>query len=170
MNFVNGKSVETREIFAVIDPSNGEKIADVARSREADVESTVSVAYSAFPQWANLAAWQREKILLDCAVELEKNADELTDLLVKESGSCVTKARYETGYTPRLLRAAAGEATRMYGDTMPNERPTRMSMVVREPLGVVACIVPFNAPLALLAKMTAFPLAAGNTLVVKPSE
>jgi aldehyde dehydrogenase (NAD+) len=92
------------------------------------------------------------------------------ELLIDESGSCLTKARYEVNYTPRLLRAAAGEATRLYGETLPNESPTRMSFVIREPLGVVACFVPFNAPLALLAKMTAFPLAAGNSLVVKPSE
>ncbi len=170
MNFINGKPIKTAETFAVLNPYTGETLGNVARSNSEDVKIAVDSAHSAFPNWANLAAWEREKILLNCADELEKNAEKLTDILIDESGSCITKARYETGYTPRLLRAAAGEATRLYGETMPNERPTRMTFVIREPIGVVVCIVPFNAPLALLAKMVAFPLAAGNTVVVKPSE
>ena len=170
MNFINGKLIETTETFAVLNPFTGEKIADVARSNAEDAKLAVESAHQAFPNWANLAAWEREKILLVCADAFEKNAETLTNLLIDESGSCITKARYETGYTPRLLRAAAGEATRLYGETMPNERATRMTFVIREPIGVVVCIVPFNAPLALLAKMAAFPLAAGNTVVVKPSE
>lgn len=170
MNFINGKLIETTETFAVLNPFTGEKIADVARSKHEDAKLAVESSHQAFPNWANLAAWEREKILLKCADALEKKVEKLTDILIDESGSCITKARYETGYTPRLLRAAAGEATRLYGETMPNERVTRMTFVVREPIGVVVCIVPFNAPLALLAKMVAFPLAAGNTVIVKPSE
>ena len=170
MNFINGKSIETTETFAVFNPFKGEKLADVARSNSDEAKLAVESSHKAFPNWANLAAWEREKILLQCADALERNADKLTDILIDESGSCITKARFETNYTPRLLRAAAGEATRLYGETLPNERATRMSFVIREPVGVVVCIVPFNAPLALLAKMVAFPLAAGNTIVVKPSE
>jgi acyl-CoA reductase-like NAD-dependent aldehyde dehydrogenase len=170
MNFIDGKLIEAAETFAVLNPFTGETLGSVACSKVQDVEIAVESSHQSFTNWANLAAWEREKILLKCADALEKNAEKLTDILIDESGSCITKARYETGYTPRLFRAAAGEATRLYGETMPNERATRMTFVVREPIGVVVCIVPFNAPLALLAKMVAFPLAAGNTVVVKPSE
>ena len=170
MNFINGKLVKTAETFAVLNPFTGEMFGNVARSNAEDVKLTIESAHKAFPNWANLAAWEREKILLKCADAVEQNADKLTDILIDESGSCITKARYETSYTPRLLRAAAGEATRLYGETLPNERATRMSFIIREPIGVVVCLVPFNAPLALLAKMVAFPLAAGNSVVVKPSE
>ena len=170
MNFIGGKSVETAKTFAVLNPFTGESLGNVARSDKKDVELAIDSAHKAFPHWANLAAWEREKILLKCADALEQNAEKLTDILIDESGSCITKARYETSYTPRLFRAAAGEATRLDGETMPNERATRMSFVIREPIGVVVCLVPFNAPLALLAKMVAFPLAAGNCVVVKPSE
>jgi acyl-CoA reductase-like NAD-dependent aldehyde dehydrogenase len=170
MNFIDGKSVETAETFAVLNPFTGETLGNVARSNAHEVEIAVESSHQAFPNWANLAAWEREKILLICADALEQKADKLTDILIDESGSCIVKARYETSYTPRLFRAAAGEATRLYGETMPNERATRMTLVIREPIGVVFCIVPFNAPLALLAKMVAFPLAAGNTVIVKPSE
>lgn len=170
MNFIDGKSVETAETLAVFNPFTGEKIGEVARSNREDARIAVESSHGAFADWANLAAWEREKILLKCADALEKKAAKLTEILIDESGSCITKARFETGYTPRLFRAAAGEAVRLYGETLPNERATRMSFVVREPVGVVVCFVPFNAPLALLAKMTAFPLAAGNSVVVKPSE
>lgn len=170
MNFINGELVASAQTFAVINPFTGEKLSSVARSKTEDVENATESSARAFPAWANLAAWEREKILLNCADAIEKHADKLNEILIDESGSCIKKAKYETVYTPRLLRAAAGEATRLYGETMPNERATRMTFVVREPVGVVVCIVPFNAPLALLAKMIAFPLAAGNTVVVKPSE
>jgi acyl-CoA reductase-like NAD-dependent aldehyde dehydrogenase len=170
MNFINGKPIKTAKTFAVLNPYTGETLGDVARSNAEDVKIAIESSNKAFPNWANLAAWEREKILLTCADALEENAEKLTNILIDESGSCITKSRYETSYTSRLFRAASGEATRLYGETMPNERATRMTFVVREPIGVVVCIVPFNAPLALLAKMVAFPLAAGNTVVVKPSE
>jgi acyl-CoA reductase-like NAD-dependent aldehyde dehydrogenase len=170
MNFIDGKFIETAETLAVFNPFTGETLGNVAHSTPQDVNKAIESSHKAFPNWANIAAWEREKILLKCADELEKNAEKLTDILIDESGSCITKARYETSYTPRLFRAAAGESTRLHGETMPNERSTRMTFVIREPIGVVVCLVPFNAPLALLAKMVAFPIAAGNTVIVKPSE
>jgi len=69
-----------------------------------------------------------------------------------------------------ILRTAGGEARRLYGETFPNDKPHRMSMVIREPVGVVAVVSPYNGPLILLAKMALFALAAGNSVVAKPSE
>jgi aldehyde dehydrogenase (NAD+) len=164
------RAAASGEVFAVYAPADGALVGYAARGREADAAAAVRAARGAWPAWANLAAGERERILLRAADALEANSVRLLDLLIDESGSAITKARYEVNYTPALLRAAAGEARRLYGETMPHDRPDRLSLVVREPVGVVACIVPFNAPLALLAKMVAFPLAAGNTVVAKPSE
>jgi len=158
------------ERFEVTSPDDGRLLARVARGTAADIHRAVEAAWQAFPAWANLAPAIRERLLLNAADLLEKRADELLELLIDESGSTITKARYEVEYAPSLLRTAAGEVRRLYGDTFPNDRPDRLSMVFREPLGVVAVISPFNAPLALLVKMAAFPLAAGNTVVAKPSE
>jgi aldehyde dehydrogenase (NAD+) len=171
-HFIAGKerSAASGAAFPVFAPMDGALIGQAARGGAADVDAAVKAARAAFPAWANLAAGERERILLRAADALEANRERLLDLLIDESGSALNKARYEVNYSPVLLRAAAGEARRLYGETMPHDRPTRMSLVVREPVGVVACIVPFNAPLALLAKMVAFPLAAGNTVIAKPSE
>jgi aldehyde dehydrogenase (NAD+) len=170
--FINGEEqpAVSGATFAVYNPANGSVIAQAARGDASDADLAVQAARAAFPRWANLPAAERERLLLKTADAFELNQDRFLDLLIDESGSTISKARYEINYTPQLLRAAAGEARRLYGETMPHDRPTRLSFVIREPVGVVLAIVPFNAPLALLVKMVAFPLAAGNTLIVKPSE
>ena len=176
-NKESGLVIEGKEVsaisgatFPVYAPADGALLGYAARGDAMDADAAVKSARAAWPAWANLAAGERERILLKAADALEANRERLLELLIDESGSAISKARYEVDFSPALLRAAAGEARRLYGETMPHDRPTRMSFVVREPLGVVACIVPFNAPLALLTKMVAFPLAAGNTVIAKPSE
>jgi len=156
--------------FEVLDPSTCTVLGEAAQGSEADIDRAVASARQAQPRWWNLPPGDRERILLRCADHLEKHGEELIDTLLGESGSTLSKASFEVNYTPALLRAAAGEARRLYGETFLHDRPDRMSMVVREPVGVVGVISPFNAPLALLVKMVAFPLAAGNTVVAKPSE
>lgn len=170
--FIGGKEVAAHsgETFASLAPETGAVLGYAARAAAEDVDAAVRSAREAFARWSGLAAGERERALLRCADAVEAAEPDLLDLLIDESGSTITKARYEVRYSAALLRAAAGEARRLYGDTFPNDRPHRLSLVVREPLGVVAVISPFNAPLVLLVKMTAFALAAGNTIVAKPSE
>jgi aldehyde dehydrogenase (NAD+) len=159
------------ETFPVRAPADGRVIGHAARAGSHDVDRAVRAAAHAARGWASLPAGERERLLLRAADLVQaRGASELLDLVIDEGGSAIRKARSELSYTASLLRTAAGEARRLYGDTFPNDDPRRVSMVFREPLGVVAVISPFNAPLALLAKMLAFPLAAGNAAVVKPSE
>jgi acyl-CoA reductase-like NAD-dependent aldehyde dehydrogenase len=159
------------EKFPVLAPADGRVLAQVSRGGSADIELAVTAARSGFQRWSALPSGEREAALLRAA-DLVAAEGELRflDALIDESGSAISKARHEISYTVDLLRTAAGEARRLYGDTFPNDNPQRMSMVFREPLGVVAVISPYNAPLSLLTKMAAFPLAAGNSIVVKPSE
>ena len=157
--------------FDVLAPADGSVLAQVARAGAEDVELAVSAARQGFLEWSALAPAAREAALLRAAdIIATEGQARLLDNLIDESGSVITKARHEITYSVDLLRTAAGEVRRLYGDTFPNDRPERLSMVFREPLGVVAVISPYNAPLSLLAKMTAFPLAAGNSVVIKPSE
>jgi len=161
---------QSGKTFPVYAPANGEVISEVASGGKPEVDAAVVAAREGFTLWSGLAPREREAILLKAAdiVAAEGEARFLSTL-IDESGSAISKARGEINYTVDLLRTAAGEVRRLYGETFPNDRPDRMSMVFRNPLGVVAVVSPFNAPLALLAKMTAFPLAAGNSVVIKPS-
>lgn len=157
--------------FDVLSPLDEQPLARVASASEKDVAEAVAVAAKGLVLWSALPPKDREAVLLKAAQIMEAEGEaRYLELLIRESGSSITKARFEISYTVDLLRTAAGEVRRLYGDTFPNDRPDRMSMVFREPLGVVAVVSPYNAPLALLCKMAAFPLAAGNSVVIKPSE
>ncbi len=157
--------------FTVTSPWDDAMLGLAERATATDVDRAVAAATRAAPAWRGLRPAERERLLLDAAGLVERlGPSRLLELLVDESGSTITKARGEIVYAADLLRAAAGEARRLYGDTLPNDAANRLSFVLREPLGVVAVIAPFNSPIALLTKMLAFPLAAGNAIVVKPSE
>jgi aldehyde dehydrogenase (NAD+) len=157
--------------FEVLSPLNETVLAQVASAGAEDVDLAVAKAVEGARLWSGLAPKDREAVLLRAAHIMEAEGEaRYLDLLIRESGSSITKARFEIAYTVDLLRTAAGEVRRLYGDTFPNDKPDRLSMVFREPLGVIAVVSPYNAPLALLCKMAAFPLAAGNSIVIKPSE
>ena len=159
------------DYFEVLSPASEAPIARVARGGTVDVDLAVAAAREGYREWSGLAPREREAALLRAADLVAAHGEtRFLDTLIDESGSAITKARFEIGYTVDLLRTAAGEARRLYGDTFPNDNPDRVSMVFREPIGVVAVISPYNAPLSLLTKMAAFPLAAGNSVVIKPSE
>ena len=152
-------------------PATETVFGDAPRAAAEDVDQAVTAARRGFAVWSRLPPREREAALLKAADLIEQHGERLLlDTLIDESGSTLTKAQFEIRYTVDLLRTAAGEARRLYGDTFPNDNPQRLSMVFREPVGVVAVVSPYNAPLALLTKMVAFPLAAGNAVVIKPSE
>ena len=162
---------ESGQRFDVLAPATEQTLGTAARAGAADVEQAVAAARRGFNAWSGLAPREREAALLKAADILAATGErDLLDTLIDESGSTITKARGEINYSVDLLRTAAGESRRLYGDTFPNDRPDRVSMVFREPVGVIAVVSPYNAPLALLTKMLAFPLAAGNAVVIKPSE
>lgn len=170
---IDGHAVTARdgETLDVISPWTGKLVGTAPRAKSVDVEAAVEAATRGAGRWQALSPGQREAILLRAAdIVSAEGEGRFLDTLIEESGSSVNKARAEIRYSVDLLRTAAGEARRLYGDTFPNDRNDRISMVFREPLGVVAVMAPYNAPLSLTVKMSAFPLAAANAVVVKPSE
>src|SRR5450631_1952190 len=113
---------------------------------------------------------ERETVFFRAADVLAAKAKEITDVLVAESGSVAGKAAFEVGYCFDLLRTAASEMRRSPGETMPLTAPGQFGFTIRQPLGVIAGIAPFNAPFLLAMKKVALALAAGNCFVLKPSE
>jgi acyl-CoA reductase-like NAD-dependent aldehyde dehydrogenase len=151
-------------------PDDDSCIAHIAEATTADVAAAVEAAQAAFASYGRTLAAEREAWLSRAAGILERRSAEMVDILVAEVGSPIGKAQFEVQYAIGCLRAAAGAARRVTGQTLPSDAPGRFSMSVRQPLGVVAAISPFNVPLLKDAKLTATPLATGNTVVLLTSE
>jgi acyl-CoA reductase-like NAD-dependent aldehyde dehydrogenase len=113
---------------------------------------------------------EREKWLINAAAILERDKQQFIDILIDEGGSTIGKAMFELDFSINFLRAAAGSCRHVTGQTLPSDDPSRFSMTIRQPLGVIGCISPFNVPLLKGVKQISMALATGNTVVALPSE
>lgn len=170
--WIGGESAPSSsgKYFESLNPLDDSTYAEVAEGTSDDVDRAVRAAHSAFADYRHSVAKDREAWLSKAAALLEEQADEFTDILIDEIGSSIGKARFEIGAAIAILRAAAGSTRMVSGKTMPSDTPGRFSMSVRSPVGVVAAITPFNVPLSKGVRLTASPLALGNTVVLLPSE
>jgi (Z)-2-((N-methylformamido)methylene)-5-hydroxybutyrolactone dehydrogenase len=159
------------ERLPVVDPFTGEEWATVPDSGAAEVDAAVAAARAAFAgDWGTALPAARAKALHRFAALVEEHAPELTQLQTRENGKAVREQHAQTLGLGAHLRFFAGIAETIHGETIPVSAPSMFHFTVREPLGVVACLTPWNSPLALLIWKLAPALAAGNAIVVKPSE
>lgn len=135
-----------------------------------DMRKAIAAARAAFPTFKATTPTERERMLLRAAELLEERQDQIVNCLIDEIGSPIGKAKFELGKGLAMLRAAAGMCRNMRGETIPSDTPGMMSMSIREPLGLVAIITPFNVPLIKNTRLVANALACGNTVVHLPSE
>ena len=156
--------------FDDINPSDQSIIAKVAKGTTADIDKAVAAAKKAFVSFSQTQAKDREVILSRAAALVERDREEYLQLLIDEVGSPIMKAQFEVDYCINAFRAAAGVPRRLTGETMPLDRPGAFGMSVREPVGIIACITPFNVPLLKNVKQIAMVIATGNTSVLLPSE
>jgi acyl-CoA reductase-like NAD-dependent aldehyde dehydrogenase len=170
--WINGQARAAQAGATYLDnnPETDTPIARVARADAADVHAAVEAAHAAFATYAKTLPREREAWLGRAATLLEERSEAFAEILIQEIGSPMNKARFELSYAVNHLRAAAGIPRRMSGETLPSDTPGRFSMAVREPLGVFACITPFNVPLIKIMKQCTGPLATGNTVVTLASE
>lgn len=168
--YINGewKNTVTGYISQDKNPADDSIFAQVHFAGREEVDEAIASAQKAWKPWANTAADEKERILLKAADWMQEHIDEVADVLMGESGSAFGKAYFEAGFAVDILRAAAGECRRVFGEVQ-QQAPGEISMIRRLPLGVVAGIAPFNFPLLLALKKVAFALAAGNTFVLKPA-
>ncbi|KJK42771.1 salicylaldehyde dehydrogenase [Lentzea aerocolonigenes] len=170
--FIGGESVPSVDGRTTEDlnPFTGEVYAVIAAAGAADVTRAVDAAQEAFAEWAATSPSARRKILLRAADELEKRTPEAIALMAQEVGGVAGWAGFNVMLAANMLREAAAAATAPIGEVLTTDTPGQLSLAVREPLGVVAAISPWNAPIILSTRAVAAPLAAGNTVVLKPSE
>lgn len=170
--FINGEFVDAvgGHRLPVINPHDGSVITEIAEGRQADIDLAVAAAKAAFPQWKSVAAAERGRLLLKLADALEANSEEFAQLESLNTGHPIKDSRFlDVPRTAACFRYFGGMADKIQGDVMPVE-PGFLNYVVREPLGVVGAIVPWNFPLMFCSWKMGPALAAGNTIVLKPSE
>lgn len=166
---INGhwRNADSGEFYAVINPATGEEIAQVARCGHHETNRAVEAAENALPAWRAKTAKQRANILRAWYNLMVENADDLALILTTEQGKPLAEAKGEIGYGNNFIEWFAEEAKRIYGDVIAPPSNDKRIMVVRQPIGVVACITPWNFPNAMLARKIAPALAAGCSVVCK---
>ncbi|HEX6383146.1 MAG TPA: aldehyde dehydrogenase family protein [Anaerolineae bacterium] len=170
--YIDGRFVESEssESFDVLDPATEEVIDRVPRGNEADAHKAVSAAKSAFEEWRWVPGLERTEMLHEATRKMREHFDELTRLLTQEEGKPLPENEEEMEWVIGTFDYYAEMARTHRGRVVAPADRDQFNFVLKEPFGVVACIVPFNYPLLLLAWKVAPALAAGNTVIIKPAE
>ena len=172
--YIDGQWVgaESGKVRSIINPANGEVIAQVAEGDERDAHKAIVAARAAFDRsdWADMPCRQRSRLLLEVADRLEQGKEELARLETLNNGKPLREARSDVEAAAECFRYYAGLISKPLGQTYATGNPSVQAYTVREPIGVCALIVPWNFPLMMAAWKLAPALAAGNTVVFKPSE
>jgi succinate-semialdehyde dehydrogenase/glutarate-semialdehyde dehydrogenase len=170
--FIDGKwaSADDGRTFPVTDPSRGAVIGRAADAGAAETERAIAAAAAAFPAWSRATAYRRAEVLQAAHVLMLERQEELAALMTREQGKPLKAARNEVRYAADFLSWFAEEAKRVYGSTIPSSRPDQRFLVLRQPIGVVAGITPWNYPISMITRKVAPAIAAGCTIVLKPAE
>ena len=172
LHFIDGGFAPPRSgrTFPIINPATGTKIAEAAQGDAADVEAAVAAADAAFQEWRKMPARRRGALVGQCAAVLAEHAEELARLTSLETGKALrTESRVEANVVADIFSFYGGLGSELKGESVPFA-PNVLTVTVREPLGVVGAIIPWNVPLLLLALKVAPALVAGNTVIVKSAE
>ena len=170
-NFIGGRWIDlTGRTFGVRDPSNDSMVAEVVDSNASDAKAAVDAAHAALPSWRAAPARARAQVLKRWQALILRHQEDLARLISREQGKPLAEARGEILYAASYVEWFAEEATRSYGDVIPEAVRGRKMLVVKEGVGVVAAITPWNFPAAMMARKVAPALAAGCTVVAKPAE
>jgi succinate-semialdehyde dehydrogenase/glutarate-semialdehyde dehydrogenase len=172
LGFIDGAWVpaDSGLTFAVLDPATGLEIAQVPDMGLAETERAIQAAKTAFPLWRKRTAKERSDILWRWHHLMMENRDRLALLMTREQGKPLAEALGEVTYAASFLSWFAEEARRSYGDVVPSHRADARVVVLKEPVGVVAAVTPWNFPLAMITRKAGPALAAGCTMIVKPAE
>lgn len=170
--FINGKLTtgKSKEKIQIINPATEEILEEVPRGTAEDANAAVEAALAAFPDWKRTPANDRATALHQVAAKIRDHHDAIIELLTKEEGKPIPENEEELWWVEETFDYFAELARHERGRVIPPADPDQFNFVIKEPYGVVACIVPWNYPLLLLVWKLAPALAAGNSVVIKPSE
>ncbi len=171
-HFIGGRLTpgHAGKTFAVVNPATGEEVARAAEGDAADVEAAVENADQAQKAWAKMASRKRGALVAQCGALMRAHVEELARLIAMETGKALrTESRVEANTIADIFEFYGGLGGELKGETVPFA-PNVLSVTVREPLGVVGAIIPWNVPMLLMALKVAPALVAGNTVVVKSAE
>jgi succinate-semialdehyde dehydrogenase/glutarate-semialdehyde dehydrogenase len=170
--FIGGHWTEAAsgKTFDVINPATLDVVGAVPDAGKTEMQQAIDAAAAAQPAWGNTLASERSKILADAARLMHEQTDDLAHIMTLEEGKPLAEARAEIKYAASFIEWYAEEAKRVYGDTVPSSSPDKRILVLRRPVGVTAAITPWNFPAAMITRKLGPALAAGCTMVIKPSE
>ena len=167
-----GRDAASGQWFESFNPFTGKPWAEVARGGPEDADRAVKAAKAAFrsPAWRGLTATQRGHLLRRLGDLIAENAQKLAEIEVKDNGKLIAEMGLQLKYAPQWYYYFAGLADKIEGAVLPIDKAQHFAYTLHEPLGVVVAIIPWNSPLLLTAWKLAPALAAGNTVIIKPSE
>ncbi|MGO0062940.1 NAD-dependent succinate-semialdehyde dehydrogenase [Brevibacillus fluminis] len=170
--YINGEWVaaESGETLSVTNPATGETVGVVTFGDNRDAAKAIDAAHAAFASWSRLTARERSKYLYNLYELVRNSRDELAGIISAEMGKPLREAKGEVLGAADNFMWYAEEAKRVYGETIPSSVPNKRIMVLRQPVGVVGAITPWNFPVNMVARKIAPALAAGCTVVLKPAE
>ncbi|MDT3993868.1 NAD-dependent succinate-semialdehyde dehydrogenase [Mammaliicoccus fleurettii] len=168
-NWVNGEKVNTDSTITIFNPANGNSVGDVPSVTEDIVQLAIESASNAFETWSNYTAETRQGYLEQWASNLLNKQDELAEIMSEEQGKPYAEAFGEVGVCAKFIRWFAEEGKRIYGEVIPPSSENQRISVTKQPVGVCGLITPWNFPGAMVARKVAPALAAGCTVIVKPS-
>ena len=167
---INGLWVAGTERFDVLDPSTGQKLADVANLGATETAQAIAAANAAWSAWKTKTAKERSIILRKWFDLLMAHQEDLGRIMTAEQGKPFGEAKGEVAYAASFVEWFAEEAKRVNGETLPQFDNNRRLLVIKQPIGVCAAITPWNFPLAMITRKVAPALAAGCTVIIKPAE
>jgi succinate-semialdehyde dehydrogenase/glutarate-semialdehyde dehydrogenase len=166
--FVNGAWIGT-PVDPITNPATGERLASVPRFGERETRDAIDAAAGAFKSWSKRLAKDRATVLKRWYELVLEHKDDIARILTAEQGKPLAEALNEVVYAASFIEFYAEEARRIYGETIPSHREDARILVLKQPIGVVAAITPWNFPAAMITRKAAPALAAGCTIVIKPA-
>ena len=157
-------------VFERHNPITGAVATRAAAATVEDAEAAAASAAAAFPAWSRLGPAARRAKLLAAAAELERRQDDFLEAMAEEIGATEAWGRFNVELAASILREAASLTTAVAGELIPSDKPGLLAMALRQPVGVILALAPWNAPVILGVRALAMPLACGNTAVLKASE